>query len=92
MPLTLQPQEIPLDHPASNCMFQPGPDKPFVATPAAIAKFRNLILVCLMTPQAKAKDNNGLDRLQVFLDSETDEKLWVIEDVEAITALLLEYY
>ncbi len=36
----LKVQEIPYDHPDSRYMFQPRPDKPFLATPAAIEVYR----------------------------------------------------
>ena len=35
----LKEQEIPLDDPESCCMFQPSPEKPFVATQAAVATY-----------------------------------------------------
>ena len=44
----LKQQEIPFDHPQSCNMFEPGLDKPFVATPAAINAYgAHPILVCL---------------------------------------------
>jgi hypothetical protein len=91
--LTLKPQEIPLDHPDSCNMFQPGA-KPFLATPAAIEAFGiETILRCLTTLQVKAQLHKGLDYLQVFT-AEDGRKLWFIEDGEggAITALLPEDY
>lgn len=86
--LTLKDQEIPLDNPESTCMFQPGPEKPFVATPAAIAVYRSQIHHCLAHLQEKAAQHHGLDYLQVFVDSEKPDNLWFMEDDRAITALL----
>ena len=95
MTLTLKPQEIPLDHPDSCNMFQPGPDKPFVATRGAIEKYQHEIIVaCLRVLRAKADDHGGIDYLQVFEDPETGDRLWFLEDGPggAITALLPEEY
>lgn len=92
MPLPeLQPQEIPLDHPDSANEFRPSPEKPFVATPAAIALYTHeAIVACLGVLRAKADEHGGLDYLQVFADPSKPEDLWFIEDGEggAITALL----
>lgn len=93
--LNHQPQEIPVDHPDSSCMFQPGPNKPFVATPAAIHTFSHeTILDCLRVLRQKADASHGLDYLQVFSDSDSGDKLWFIEDGPggAITALLPSDY
>lgn len=87
----LRDQEIPLDHPDSINMFQPRPDKPFLATPAAIAMYTHETIVsCLGAIREKADRHAGLDYVQVFVDSEKPEPLWFIEDGEggAITALL----
>jgi len=88
----LKPQEIPLDHPDSNNMFQPGPEKPLVATPAAIeAHTLEVILACHAVLRQKADEHSGLDYLQVFnFRSESSPDLWFIEDGpgDAITALL----
>ena len=92
---TLKPQEIPLDHPDSNNMFQPAPDKPFVATPAAIEMYANeVIIACWQVLRGKADQHNGLDYLQVFESDDHDENLWFIEDGPggAITALLPSDY
>lgn len=92
---TLQPQEIPLDHPESCNMFAPSAEKPFVATPAAIEMYgRETILACLAILQDSAVANAGLDYLQVFEFSDKTEKLWFIEDGSggAITALLPSDY
>lgn len=87
----LEDQEIPLDHPDSTNMFRPGPDKPFLATPAAIDLYTNeVILACLAVLRDKADRHHGIDYLQVFADPDKPEKLWFIEDGPggAITALL----
>jgi hypothetical protein len=88
---TLQPQEIPLDDPESCNMFRPGPDRPFVATAAAITMYTSeVILACLHVLRQKADDYQGLDYLQVFTAADKPESLWFIEDGPggAITALL----
>ena len=93
--LTLKPQEIPLDHPASCNRFQPSGAKPFVATPAAIEAFgTETIVECLRVLQTKARKHSGLDYLQVFEDAESKKCLWFIEDGPggAITALLPSDY
>ncbi len=92
--LQLKKQEPPLDHPDSCNQFLPGPDKPFIATPEAIAKYSySQLLDCLFVLQAKARRYGGIDYLQVF-ESETGERLWFIEDGQggAITALLPTEY
>ncbi len=91
----LQPQEIPLDDPASTEMFEPSAIKPFVATPAAIEMYgHETILACLAVLQEAAVQNAGLDYLQVFESADKQEKLWFIEDGPsgAITALLPSDY
>lgn len=93
--LSLKSQEIAVDHAQSDCMFQPSPEKPFVATPAAMDTFgRAVIIECLVHLQSKARKHDGLDYLQVFEDRQTGETLWFIEDGEggAITALLPSDY
>jgi hypothetical protein len=87
----LKPQEIPLDHPDSSNMFRPGPEKPLLATPAAIEMYSHEIIVaCWQLLRQKADENYGLDYLQVFEDETKPENLWFIEDGDggAITALL----
>lgn len=87
----LQEQEIPLDHPESVNLFLPSPDKPFVATPAAIALYTHeAIIACLRVLRTKADAHGGLDYLQVFADPDQPENLWFIEDGPGgcITALL----
>lgn len=90
----LKAQEIPLDHPDSNNMFLPGPDKPFVATPAAIEAYSHAAIVaCWHILRDKADQHQGLDYLQVFAATEGPD-LWFIEDGPggAITALLASDY
>ena len=91
----LKVQEITYDSPESNNFFRPGPDKPFVATPAAIRTYQEETIVrCLAVLQGMAERFKGLDYLQVFQDLEKDENLWFIEDGPggAITALLPSDY
>ena len=76
-------------------MFRPGPDKPFLATPAAIAMYsREVVLACLCVLRHHADNNAGLDYLQVFEDDSKPQNLWFIEDGRggAITALLPDDY
>lgn len=76
-------------------MFRPGPDKPFVATRAAIDLYSNeVIITCWQLLRQKAEEHNGLDYLQVFEDETRSENLWFIEDGPggAITALLPSDY
>jgi hypothetical protein len=87
----LRQQEVPFSHPDSSNLFQPGPEKPFLATPAAIEMYtQETILACLKLLQQKANEHQGLDYLQVFEDKNKPENLWFIEDGPggAITALL----
>ncbi|MDB5388245.1 MAG: hypothetical protein JWM11_3891 [Planctomycetaceae bacterium] len=91
----LKPQEIPLDHPDSNNMFRAGPDKPLVATPAAIEAYSHEIVVaCWQLLRQKAEEHNGIDYLQIFEDETKPENLWFIEDGPggAIMALLPSDY
>ena len=91
--LRLKPQEIAFDNPASNCFFRPTPDKPFVATPAALAAYGDEVVRCLGYLRGMAEAHSGLDYLQVF-ESNKPEPLWFIEDGPggAITALLPSDY
>ena len=76
-------------------MFQPSEEKPFVATPPAMALYqRETIIACLRILQEQAVRKQGLDYLQVFDDPDRDEALWFIEDDigGAITALLPSDY
>lgn len=91
----LKKQEIPYDHPDSRCMFRSGPNKPFVATPPAIALYRReTIIACLRVLRDLADRYDGLDYLQVVEDPHKPEALWFIEDDAggAITALLPSDY
>ena len=91
----LKKQEIPLDDPDSNNRFQPGPEKPFVATPAAIEMYSHEVIVaCWGVLREFADKHDGLDYLQVFEDSDKAESLWFIEDGDGgpITALLPSDY
>ena len=90
---TLQPQEIPLDHPDSNNMFLPTAEKPLVATQPAIAMYsQSVIFACLTVLSQKADEHGGLDYLQVFESNQHAENLWFIENNEAITSLLPSDY
>ncbi len=94
-PPQLKRQEIPLDHPDSINTFRPGPDKPFLATPAAIEAYSHEVIVaCLRVLTLKAEQHGGIDYLQVFEDESKSEALWFIEDGPggAITALLPSDY
>jgi hypothetical protein len=91
----LKTQEIPFDSPQSCNMFQPSPEKPFLATPAAIELYTpETILGCLHVLQDVARRENGCDYLQVFEDADKPEALWFMEDGPggAITALLPSDY
>jgi len=92
--LELKPQEPPLDHADSCNRFQPGPDKPFLATPGVIDQYgHETIIACLRVLQQKAAESDGIDYLQVF-ESAAGDRLWFIEDGDggAITAMLPEDY
>ena len=75
-------------------MFRPCPEKPFLATPAAMKSYGDLIFPCLAELQRLATHHRGLDYLQVFNCPGQQEPLWFIEDGEggAITALLPSDY
>jgi hypothetical protein len=66
-------------------------DGKFVATQNAITQFGDaVILACHMMLLKEIKRKGGLDYLQVF---EVDgEKLWFIDDVSHVTALLPSDY
>jgi hypothetical protein len=91
---TLKPQEIPFDDPGSDCFFLPNEKKPFLATPAALAAYSDMVFPCLAALQRLAREHDGIDYLQVFTDSSKPEALWFIEDGDggAITALLPSDY
>ena len=79
--LTLKTQELPLDHPDSTNKFLPSPEKPFVATRAAIEMYQQETIVeCLILLQQRAAEHGGIDYLQVFEDESKPENLWFIED------------
>jgi len=63
----------------------------FVATKAALSKFGpEIIVMAHIMLCKKVKEKDGLDYLQVFnIDG---EKLWFIDDVSHVTALLPEDY
>jgi len=91
---TLKMQEVPFTDPASHYLFRPGAEKPFVATPAAIERYGDVLWPCLHQLQALATEHDGIDYLQVFEDPSKPEALWFIEDDSggAITALLPSDY
>ena len=91
--LELQPQEVPFGHPESRCRFDIWRgDKAVVATPGALATFGHAAIIAAMELlQREAETHGGLDHLQVYLDR-NGNKLWVIEDAVAITALLPDEY
>ena len=70
-----------------NCKF----DAKFIATRAAVEKFGEAVIVaCHMMLLKEVKRKGGLDYLQVF---EVDgERLWFIDDVSHVTALLPSDY
>jgi hypothetical protein len=81
-------QEIPFEDPESHYMFQPGPGKPFVATPAALSLYCDAVYRCLVELQVLARKKGGQDYFQIFEDPDTPQALWFMEDETAITALL----
>ena len=93
-PLQLQQQEIFLDDPESDRMFDFGTDLSFVATPGAIETFgQETILACIRLLQQKAQEYDGIDYLQVFqFPDDVELRLWFIQDRVSgvITALLPE--
>jgi hypothetical protein len=94
--LILKQQEVPLDSPESCNRFQPSPEKPFLATAAAIeAHQMETIQRCLAVLQEQAKRYGGIDYLQIFKNVDPNKPdLWIIEDGDggAITALLPDDY
>lgn len=76
-------------------MFTPSPDKPLVATPAAVQLYSHeVIMACWSVLRQKADEHRGLDYVQVFQSEDHAESLWFIEDGPggAITALLPSDY
>lgn len=91
----LKRQEIPFDHPDSRNRFQASPDKPLLATPAAVDAYSmETIVACYRVLNELARLRDGLDYLQVFESQGEDENLWFLEDGQggAITALLPAEY
>ena len=90
--LQLRQQEIPFDHPDSRWMFR----KRLVATRAAHETFApEIILRCHEALMRLAREHSGIDYLQVFVTdtlSSDGPRLWFIEDVLAVTALLPSEY
>ncbi|HEX3146518.1 MAG TPA: hypothetical protein VHR66_00350 [Gemmataceae bacterium] len=72
----------------------PSSETPFVATPAAVDLYGEVIPRCLTVLQGLATVHQGIDWLHVFKDPEKPEALWFIEDGPggAITALLPSDY
>ncbi len=90
--LVWQEQEPPFDDPESHWRFRRYGSKPVVSTRNALTKFtREEITGVLEFLQQKAVEHDGLDYLQTFKD-ETGRSLWVIENEEAVTALLPSDY
>jgi hypothetical protein len=83
---TLLPQEIPFDHPESDRKFS-GPLYP---TAQAVETHGMDILPMYYTLRALAVKHDGIDRLQAFDSS--NGKLWFIDDVSHVTALLPSEY
>ena len=72
------------------CFFVAGPEKPFRATPNAVAMFtREVIDRCLRELQERARQSGGLAYIQVFDSDEHADNLWFVDDngEGAITAL-----
>ena len=90
--LVWQPQELSFDDSESRWHFRLDGSKPVVSTQNATTEFtREEILSVLQLLERKAFEHCGLDYLQTFKD-EMHRRLWMIENDEAITALLPEDY
>ena len=90
--IKLLPQEIPLDDPNSRFRFNPL-EKQLITTRGVIEAFGfKTIGDCMELLQQQVDAHDGLDYLQVFTVGPAKKKLWVIEDHEAITALLPDEY
>jgi hypothetical protein len=77
----LKVQEIPYGDPESNNYFVPSPERPFVATPAAIEMHgEETIRKCHKILMHMAERFEGLDYLQVFTGIDKGEDLWFIEE------------
>ena len=91
--VTHQPQEIPLDVDQSRHRFELCAEKIVLTTASVERELGGVIaLQCLLRLSMFAKLQQGLDYLQVFKVEGSPENLWVIEDGEAITALLPSDY
>ena len=76
----LKQQEIPYDHPDSKWMFDPEVDIAVAITPAAKAIYNDYAYELLAILTELAERHGGLDRLQVFVNSDPSvEDLWVQE-------------
>tara|TARA_R110002072_G_C7974418_1_gene535188 strand:- start:110 stop:394 length:285 start_codon:yes stop_codon:yes gene_type:complete len=94
MAFVLKPQEIPLDSPESDNMFDLVNGKRVVATRAVADLLGENISEasqCVQLLHEMAQQYRGLDYLQVF-ENDEGENLWVIEDDESITVLLPSDY
>ena len=66
-------------------------DGKFVATRAAVEKFGEAVIIaCHMMLLKEVKRKEGLDYLQVF--EVNGERLWFIDDISYVTALLPSDY
>ena len=66
---------------AQPCFFEPSPERPFRATPNAVAMFtREVIDQCLTKLQTFANQSGGLAYIQVFDSDQHDDNLWFVED------------
>jgi len=91
-PLVWQQQEPLFDHPDSCCYFRLDGSKPVGMTRHAAVEFtRKEVIGVLELLQREAEKHHGIDYLQTF-KSDDGRRLWVIEDGEAITALLPSDY
>ncbi len=85
-------QEVAFSSPESCCFFRIDGSKAVVSTPTALRLFgMEKIARVFAWLEARALEHQGLDYLQVFEDRQ-GHRLWVIEDGQAITALLPEDY
>src|SRR5262249_24059038 len=88
--LVHQPQEIALDDPEARFFFQTGPDRQLMVTPGALSQFgMETVAACLFQLQNLARLRDGLDYLQVFLDPESKQELWFVEDAPGVVTALL---
>lgn len=60
---SLKMQDVSFTDPASRYLFRPGADKPFVATPAAIKHYSDVLRPCLRQLQSLAEEHDGIDYL-----------------------------